>query len=932
MARRWYRWARDLDDSTFASALVGASLTAPRGGSPDVEIAKALDPIVPPLLARLPLPGAPWRHRLPPKDVAAVFDAAWSARPVPPPRYQRHGTTLAIPAKRVDHPKATLEWLDAIDRLLVHHVTETTVLDGPAEGRPSWSWPLRIGWLSPRGGLGPLGRLRDHEWRGTLFRLARAGGGRGRFDLMVVDASGAEALPLLERSRGHATALVLLGERTRRLRGELALLRSAQILGAAELVARQPRPGDVAEWLVRLVEELSHARPLHAALASIAEERPLLLGDRADLHRLCLIEAMDRELERMHELLHARPRMVPEVRIPKRLQDDLGLAPTTTAAELHHAMKGAAFGFEHEGGSATTIGHAANVMSATRRMMVAAGDEEAFDAGAAPGPRFFRARLRDGDTTIEKGPLPPRRDLAIEAGIGFASAEWLRLEHALPPPDAPKDDPDLGWRLRVVAWEPTVLPTPVARELWLPEVGETKPVAFPFRTGATPSPFGARLTLLHGNRILQTGLLTIADGAPAFRVDAAPTASFEAIDPDSWFGASFVLNDDVLGLPRVLAQSDDVLGVASLPETPFEEFRDAVSKALKQIADDPAGFTSVDDDATVGLLRDLAIPGAALRRALVKGTAIDAERLRTADRIQIVQARALTFFPAEFLYDYPTPLDDAELCPGAKAALASEHGKCTETHDEDHVCPTGFWSLSKVIERHAQNPADASLPGPFWLVAEPKVDGPLETAPLRQVLFAASDVADEVDPDSTRSIEEAVARLVGPPPPNGHPRVVRVDDWKKWKAQVGADSPSLLLLVPHHHGDDELQIGADSDRRPSQLTEDYVRGKGALEAPIVLVIGCKTLISRKAFDSIVENLHWSGAGVVVSTYATILGRHAAPATIRLLETLAALLDGGAPVRMGDVLFTIRRTLLLEGKPMALGLTAYGDADFRLVSA
>ena len=138
----------------------------------------------------------------------------------------------------------------------------------------------------------------------------------------------------------------------------------------------------------------------------------------------------------------------------------------------------------------------------------------------------------------------------------------------------------------------------------------------------------------------------------------------------------------------------------------------------------------------------------------------------------------------------------------------------------------------------------------------------------------------------------------------------------------------MLLLLPHHTGQDMLEIGESDRLLPSDVQEDIVIADGAPSAPIVFLIGCKTLLTKRAFDDIVQGFTWSGAAAVVSTYATILGRHAAPATTRLLDELNQRLSE-RETRLGDILVEIRRKLLAEGAPMALGLTAYGDADINL---
>ena len=72
----------------------------------------------------------------------------------------------------------------------------------------------------------------------------------------------------------------------------------------------------------------------------------------------------------------------------------------------------------------------------------------------------------------------------------------------------------------------------------------------------------------------------------------------------------------------------------------------------------------------------------------------------------------------------------------------------------------------------------------------------------------------------------------------------------------------------------------------------------------------------------------AGAVIIVSTIATILGRHAGPAAAAIVQELKAQ-EGNTNTTFGDVMLAVRRRLLADGIPMVLGLTSYGDADWRI---
>jgi hypothetical protein len=68
---------------------------------------------------------------------------------------------------------------------------------------------------------------------------------------------------------------------------------------------------------------------------------------------------------------------------------------------------------------------------------------------------------------------------------------------------------------------------------------------------------------------------------------------------------------------------------------------------------------------------------------------------------------------------------------------------------------------------------------------------------------------------------------------------------------------------------------------------------------------------------------------VLGTIAEVLGRHAAPVAEQLVRDLYQAIGLG-PVRFGEVMVRLRRTLLARGTPMVLTLAAFGDADWFLV--
>lgn len=125
--------------------------------------------------------------------------------------------------------------------------------------------------------------------------------------------------------------------------------------------------------------------------------------------------------------------------------------------------------------------------------------------------------------------------------------------------------------------------------------------------------------------------------------------------------------------------------------------------------------------------------------------------------IQIVTAHGDAFFPIEYLYEGVAPEDDAQICKGVEAAAdaiaALGSGICCSAYvaDPTHtICPLKFWSLSKVIERHAHIPQHTDLSGQFQLRNNPVSDRERLLDPLRGAVLAASQEADNVAADTVK--------------------------------------------------------------------------------------------------------------------------------------------------------------------------------------
>lgn len=505
--------------------------------------------------------------------------------------------------------------------------------------------------------------------------------------------------------------------------------------------------------------------------------------------------------------------------------------------------------------------------------------------------------------------------------IGLPDDLWAALPEPFPSLSATET-----YQLTVIFWEPKVSPEPQIQRLWLPPRGNSEEVHFSFRSADGPEPIAARITVLHNNRVLQTGLLRSRKGRWTFSLDATPRTRLEGLSARSQFDAALVLNHDDGGTARLTAAAGDEAAVIPISESSVNGLTRALSEQISKIAATPERYQTLRSEGTQELLLTLAQKGGGLHRTLSKlfklNRLVQPESTGRLPRIHLTSALPDSFFPAEFLYRFQVPEDTARLCEHALTGLAA--GACPPACPSDKsgtVCPLGFWGLCSVIERHSYRGEHEKPSTGFHLRPEP-VQKRSELDISGKALLAASDAASKHEKGAVQGLLQKL---------RGRGPAELVTSWKDWSARLATDRPTLLVLLPHHQrkGSFEvLEIG-NSDPLKSELIEDVKHVRiNEQDKPIVLLMGCDTNLARIAFDNFVTRFIAEGAAIVVSTIATILGRHASPATARLIELLDEEAREGDST-FGEVMLRLRQSLVASETPMALGLTAYGDADWIL---
>ena len=165
-----------------------------------------------------------------------------------------------------------------------------------------------------------------------------------------------------------------------------------------------------------------------------------------------------------------------------------------------------------------------------------------------------------------------------------------------------------------------------------------------------------------------------------------------------------------------------------------------------------------------------------------------------------------------------------------------------------------------------------------------------------------------------------------------------VTTWNGWKKRISHNHPSLLLLLPHTLeilGVQGMEIGTNARLAWTHLTQDLIRTQSGAP-PIVLLLGCDTATPEIAFQNFAMRFRQQGAAIVLGTLAAVLGRYAAPLAEDLVVALRQAALAAPPPEVesdeatfGRVLYSARRRLMASGQLMALTLTAYGDAQWRL---
>lgn len=884
----------------------------------------------------------------------------------------------------------------AVSRQLLEAGSSSAFVRLRDEGDLAWSWPLRIAAGGGSGLFDDLAFyphflrfLRRYDLDNLALRANLAFHGTSLAECCArLESTSrrqeADALVVLGGLGAPEDEAAGLVARARRLSGAQAVV-----------VFMSPDPQRHPDLVTGLIAELSHDLPLDAAAAAVERGTgvPVLVWATRSIAEVTSVRYQGRrlalELQKMeteigvpeiviHEVWDGVPEVAPAA--PPTLEyldldatvhsdpqppaekeageEDVGPRVRTRAlGEVMHrrlpspapfaeeAAPPEAMSFDHESGGAGTVAELAEA---------AAGP--AAEVRRQRPRRHFQARVRRprGRWIEPDQPLRPGRPYETCVKIAAPDPEWLALAEPLDEPPPKPDGSPIN--LQIMFWEPALKKGPLLRPLKLYPRGDTGLAVFPFTAPAKERIFAARIAIYHRNRVLQTGVLRGQVGTDAsnlsFQLDAMPVPRFLGLEDRAGVGASIIFNCHPNGTTNAVVRHDGQmfageLGAAPAPTPTVDEKFDpfginvgqisllddlisAVGAAVSRIATNPDDFDGIRKDGTTKLLVELARRGRALLRFLKQHTMME-DQLDKVKDLQIVQASFKSSFPVEYLYTGEMPRAGAKICTCFDDPKNIRTGEPCPKYDKEpknFVCPNKFWSMSKVIERHAHTGRHTMMDQDFFLHKVPASDRDRVLRPLAGAVLATSRIADEAAPKTTANLHRDLESFL-------EGTVPLTKTWTDWEDEIIKTKPHLLVMLPHHGraaGCDFLEIGENSRRDTIDIEESSVQPKNHPEInPVVLLIGCKTDKAKLDLESAVGQFQSGGAAIIVSTLATILGRHAGPAASVIVDEMKKVQDKQGAT-FGMVMLAARRRLLAEGVPMVLGLTSYGDADCRIVSA
>jgi hypothetical protein len=789
-------------------------------------------------------------------------------------------------------------------------------------------WPLRIGVLPDARAEEAQAIVAASYWP-QLLEPVRLGGAFTECDILLMPSGlrTAAAALLQHRDPLHADCVLITGladatpDEGSALMGLIRLHTSAAAIAIAG-VGRDERE----RWMNRVIETLAHDQPLDAALFAAADVPPVLFASRALLEASRISTRIDLLAERIEQTpgtivqtvdmpVYAVNAEGEVVHLDDVLRADRNYryevspysmrgGPTdvpTPSADLATELRDRTRNFGAESGAASEYVAFKKRLPAALR----APRRAAPPVPAAPA-REVLATTYDDAANVANGLLRDKT-YSVEIRVGFRAAGDVsggRFREELIPPG--------GHLVRVIfcelpQGEQDEVRQPQTQGIVLPNGGESERARFYFHTSADADRFEARVLLVYENRVLHTNRYAATLGKDSVITfdPELEVADLALLDEYERFEGALVVNK-AGGRMGVLTVADEAVRYVAPLGLDGEVL--ALSALLSGIADQEKLPKVMADPFMAGLLFKLANRGHVLWETL--NLTENAPQLAKASRIHVVAARSGELLPVELLYPRPAPQKQVFCTHAAEAMKAGDFkARCTSKDPRVELCPLEFWALNRVIEHVS------------FLDKPKKAAG----APLQLFRKALLGVSKNVLKKDADKVARTLETLTGTKP-------LLVTSLQEWQDAVHDEEPSLLVLLPHseaHHPDTglpALEIGGDELISRSWIGPEHVVKPG-VAPPVVLLLGCTTTLTDLPFQNFAEAIKKNGAAVVLGTLSVVLGRHAAPFAVALLEALHA--SAGKGLKFGDVLLDVKRRRLAAGDPFALSLLAYGDVSIRI---
>lgn len=912
-------WGVDLSTADFAAALAAAGVLAGNEPLEDAERERGL------LVWRSPL------ERLGLLRDAREYAAKWK-------QYIATKDVRERPRIEIDPEFDSRRIVDAmwvLETLSIPEVQAAAVYIRAEEpvAKVVLEWPIRIGVLPSATASSLLAELRGYHHH-KLIKLVTLSEKRRECDVLLLPGS-------LKQSVAELAALpfnmrcdvaIVLGASDATPRNATALIATIRSLSRSAGVAVTPTTGNKLPWFWRFIDEIAHNNSIDVALSLAVQPKSSVTFVAS---RLLAQWSLSRRIDLLREKIEEHAESIHPIVLSSQSAEMLGLnkieferevVPMYFPGPCRTNLRN--MGKRLEQSHALPWNHEIDMATASVELQEITA-EVLSDAPAAPEPRWIQAQVyaQRADTSPVRvtDAFRPNAPHEVRVRVARADAEWIRGEHLFPP--LPDDESE--HLLTVIFFERQCMTEPQTGTILLPRRGDSSSVSFFFKPGNAQS-IEARITVLYQNRVLQTALLK---GVLEYNgtADARIEVVTEAVVRPGMYGlaemergdAAIVLNESVTGESGALKSGGGRASYVSLEDIKSEIawFDDRLS----DIAYAPPGaYDGLFAADTVKMLVAFAEHGVLLHQHLTDSK--DFEKLSEAERIQVVSAKAEARFPIEFVYDRDVEVGVSSLCLHAEQALRT--GKCEDDVPPGAlpgsvICPLGFWGLRKVIERHVYDRDIVWPAGAEFSLQSIPIDGRKRLDILKSAVLGATTRVDAVESGGIERVRTALNTIYGS-------SSYALEKWTDWTTVVG-HAPTLLVLLIHVEEADKLQlmeIGNGELLGAAQLVTKLKQQSLTTPPALVLLMGCETGAPNLSYQGFVAQFRRGGAAAVISSGSTLLGRHVVPITEELLKQLKTL-SAGDKTSIGEGMRAIRRTMLADGLPMVLALTAYGDADWRL---